>query len=79
MFLGRLIHAEVYVTLKVRRASLVQFMEVLVGCFEKEHIGQVSPTYDALLKSELDQQRVTQEMADEHGAAEDDEAETEEA
>ena len=70
MCLGRLIHADVFVTLKVRRASVVQFMEVLVACFEQEHIGKVSPTYAALLSSELDQQRVTQEMAEEEEVAE---------
>jgi hypothetical protein len=61
---GRLVHAEVFVTLKIRRAALVHFMESIVESYENEHIGKVSPTYSALLKSELDQQRVTQNMAE---------------
>lgn len=61
---GRLIHADVFVSLKIRRAALVHFMIVIVECYEKAHIGSVSPTYSALLTSELDQQRVTQEMAE---------------
>jgi hypothetical protein len=37
-------------------------MVVIVEEFESQHIGKVSPTYEALLLSELDQQRVTEEM-----------------
>lgn len=58
--------------MKVRRAHLVQFMEVIVECFEREHIGKVSPTYSAILRSELDQQRVTLEMTKEVKEEEDD-------
>jgi hypothetical protein len=74
---GRLIHAEVFVTLKIRRAALVHFMVVIVEAFERSNIGKVSPTYSALLMSELDQQRVTQEMAENHN--EEDEKEEVEA
>ena len=62
---GRLIHADVFITLKIRRTALVHFMVVIVESFEKEHIGSVSPTLRALLIGEMDQQRVTQEMAEE--------------
>lgn len=61
---GRLIHADVFVTLKIRRAALVHFMVVIVEAFERVNIGKVSPTYAALVLSELDQQRVTQEMVE---------------
>jgi hypothetical protein len=66
---GRLIHADVFITLKIRRAALVNFMAVIVESFERDHIGAVSPTLSALLKGELDQQRVTQEMAEEEQQA----------
>ena len=61
---GRLIHADVFVTLKIRRAALVHFMATIVESFESCNVGKVSPTYSALVVSELDQQRVTQEMAE---------------
>lgn len=67
---GRLIHADVFITLKIRRTALVHFMVVIVESYEKEHIGSVSPTLRALLIGEMDQQRVTQEMAEEDQQAE---------
>lgn len=67
---GRLVHAEVFVTLKIRRAALVHFMVTIVESYESEHIGNVSPTYSALLRSELDQQRVTQQMSEEEAEEE---------
>ena len=59
--------------MKIRRASLVQFMEVIVEHFERNNIGKVSPSYSALLRSELDQQRVTQEMTKKETEEEDEE------
>ena len=63
-------HADVFVTLRVRRAALMDFMLILVTAFEKDKLGLISPVYSAFLQSELDQQRVTQEMAEEEGEEE---------
>lgn len=51
----------------------MQFMEVIVEHFERNNIGKVSPSYSALLRSELDQQRVTQEMTKKENEEEDEE------
>ena len=79
---GRLVHAEVWVALRMRRDAIVSFMSGLVTEFEEAmydptkrreyeaaagsgevvEFFDVSPTYEALLRGELEQQRMVDEM-----------------
>lgn len=52
----RIIHAEVWLALKLRRGSIAAFIEKLVDCHQKEVEKKPSPTYLALLQGELAQQ-----------------------
>lgn len=53
---GRLIHAEVWISLKIRRAAIVGLMENMVVEHQREVKVKPSPTYAALLVAELQQQ-----------------------
>ena len=53
---GRLIYAEVWLALKIRRTAIIQLLENLVVAHQSEVAVKPSPTYDALLISELEQQ-----------------------
>jgi hypothetical protein len=52
----RLIHAEVWLALKIRRTSIAAFIEKLVDQHQKEVAVKPSPTYTSLLQGELAQQ-----------------------
>ena len=53
---GRLVHAEVWISLKIRRASIVSLLENMVVEHQREVKVKPSPTYAALLLGELQQQ-----------------------
>jgi hypothetical protein len=59
---GRLIHGEVYLALQIRRAAIVSFLVNLAEAHEKAVIGELSPTYAALLEGEMAQQKAAVEM-----------------
>jgi len=52
---GRLIHADVFMALKIRRVALTAFMVGLVNKYEDEIADKPSPTYASLLRGELEQ------------------------
>jgi len=52
---GRLIHADVFMALKIRRAALTAFILGLVLKYEEEIAEKPSPTYEALLRGEIQQ------------------------
>lgn len=53
---GRLIYADVWLALKIRRTAIISMLEILVATHQSEVAVKPSPTYDALLLSELEQQ-----------------------
>ena len=55
---GRLIRAEVFVALKLRRAVMSTFMVALVTKYEEEIAEKPSPMYLALLKAEIMQMKM---------------------
>lgn len=58
--IGRLIHADVWLALKLRRASIVAFLVALVEEHQlqaKKAIDKPSPTYSSLLAGELSQKK----------------------
>jgi hypothetical protein len=62
---GRLVHADVWIALKLRRASLVAFIEVIVCEHQSQVTPKPSPTYAALLEAELAEQQLGEAPVDE--------------
>lgn len=60
---GRLINADVFMALKIRRAAMCAFMVALVAKFEQEIAEKPSPTFEALLQGEIIQLKMQEESA----------------